>query len=104
MKFFDYLKEFDLKDIKIFGFNNGDVIIPNEPLLKLEGPLAKVQILETTLLNLCNYPTLISTLSNKLKNKFKNIILIEDGINYAQSGLGGLLGSKYGFIGGVDCI
>ena len=69
----------------------------------MEGPLAKIQILETSLLNLCNYPTLIATLANKLKKKFKNINLIEDGINYAQTGLGGLLGSKYSFIGGIDC-
>lgn len=88
--------------MKIYGFNNGDIVIPNEPLFRLEGPLVKIQILETTLLNLCNYPTLIATLANKLKKKYKNVKLIEDGVNKAQTSLGGLLGSKYSFIGGVD--
>ena len=91
-----------MEDVKICGFKNGDMVIPNEPLLRLEGPLAKIQILETTLLNLCNYPTLIATLGNRLKNLFGNILLIEDGVNYAQTGFGGILGSKYSYIGGID--
>lgn len=92
-----------MNDIKIYGFKNAELILPNEPLFRLEGPLAKVQILETTLLNLCNYPTLIATLANKLKAIFgEDTNLIEDGNNYGQTPFGSILGAKYSCIGGVN--
>jgi len=98
-----FLKNLNLNDVKIYGFKNAELILPNEPLFRLEGPLAKVQILETTLLNLCNYPTLIATLANKLKAIFGgDINLIEDGTNYGQTPFGSILGAKYSCIGGVN--
>jgi nicotinate phosphoribosyltransferase len=97
------LQGLNLSDVKIYGFRNADLIIPNEPLYRLEGSLAKVQILETTLLNLSNYPTLIASLANKLKDIFGNeIILIEDGTKFGQSAFGSMLGAKYSIIGGLD--
>jgi len=93
-----------LKDVKIYGFKNAELILPNEPLFRIEGPLAKVQILETTLLNLCNYPTLIASLANKLRGIFGDQVkLIEYGSKFGQSAFGSILGVKYSCVGGVDC-
>ncbi len=92
-----------MNDLNIYGFKNAEIILPNEPLFRLEGTLAKVQILETTLLNLCNYPTLIACLANKLRSIFgEEIKLIEDGSKFGQSAFGSLLGVKYSCVGGVD--
>jgi nicotinate phosphoribosyltransferase len=93
----------DMKDIKIYGLDNCSLALGNEPLLSFEGSLDKVQLIETTLLNLTNYPTLIASLANRLRKLYKNgIKLIEDGSKYAQTSLGGLLGAKYSYIGGID--
>jgi nicotinate phosphoribosyltransferase len=93
-----------LKDVKIYGFKNAELILPNEPLFRIEGPLAKVQIVETTLLNLCNYPTLIASLANKLRGIFGDQVkLIEYGSKFGQSAFGSILGVKYSCVGGVDC-
>lgn len=81
------------------------MLIPNEPILKLEGSLAKIQILETTLLNLCNYPSLISTLANKIRGIFGDKVkFIEDGSKFGQSPFGSILGVKYSMCGGCDGI
>ena len=58
-EFFTYLTQLDMSDIKIYGFSNGDFVLPNEPILTLEGTMDKLQLIETTLLNLTNYPTSI---------------------------------------------
>jgi len=101
-EFFEYLEKMNMSDIKIYGFNNGEFVLPNEPLLTLEGTLDKIQIIETTLLNLTNYPTLISSLSSKLHTIFKNKILIEDGSINSQSPNGAIMGIKYSHIGGIE--
>jgi len=93
-----------MSDVNIYGFLNSEHVLPNEPLLTLEGPLVKIQILESTLLNLTNYPTLISSLALKLRSikGLENKIFVEDGCKHAQSPNGALLGMKYSTIGGVD--
>jgi nicotinate phosphoribosyltransferase len=54
-EFFDYLKNMDLKDLKIYAIKEGSLVFPHVPLMRLEGPLLKVQLLETTLLVLINF-------------------------------------------------
>lgn len=103
MEFFEYLSKLDLSGVNIFGVENGSIVTPNTPLLTLEGPINQIQLIETTLLNLTNYPTLIATHAYKLRMLYPNKILIEDGSEYGQSPNGSISGSKYSFIGGVDC-
>lgn len=107
-EFFDYLSKMDMDGVKVYGFTNADFVIANEPLLTLEGPMSKVQLVETTLLNMSNYPTLIATLALKLRtetsfsSKFHGLILVEDGSANAQSPNGAYMGIKYSAIGGVN--
>ena len=53
--FFEYLLNLDTKDVVVYAIDEGSVVFPKVPLLRIEGPLAVVQLLETTLLNLVNY-------------------------------------------------
>lgn len=89
--------------VNIFGVDNGSIVTPNTPLLILEGPINELQIVETTLLNLTNYPTLIASHAYKLKMLYPDKILIEDGSEYGQSPNGSISGCKYSIIGGVNC-
>jgi len=93
-----------MSDINVYGFLNSEFVLPNEPILTLEGSLAKVQIVESTLLNLTNYPTLLSSLALRLRmiKGLENKIFIEDGCKHAQTANGALIGVKYSSIGGVD--
>jgi nicotinic acid phosphoribosyltransferase len=54
-EFFDFLANLTTKDVRVYAVDEGKVVFPKVPLLRVEGPLAIVQLLETTLLNLVNY-------------------------------------------------
>jgi nicotinate phosphoribosyltransferase len=54
-EFFDYLRKMDMAQLKVYAIRQGSIVFPRVPLMRLEGPLPVVQLLETTLLVLINY-------------------------------------------------
>lgn len=63
-EFFTYLKGFNMNDIEIVGMDNLQIVQPHIPLMTIKGPLAKVQLIETALINFFNYPSLLASLAN----------------------------------------
>lgn len=61
--FFDWLQTLDGSDVKLYAIDEGSVVFPRVPLIRIEGPLAICQLLETTLLVLVNYASLVGTCS-----------------------------------------
>lgn len=54
-EFFEYMKDLTAKEVTLYALEEGSVAFPRVPLIKVEGPLIIVQLLETTLLNLVNF-------------------------------------------------
>ncbi|XP_047507391.1 nicotinate phosphoribosyltransferase isoform X2 [Pieris napi] len=101
--FFDYLKDLTCKDIILSAIEEGSVAFPRVPLLRVEGPLIIAQLLETTLLTLVNFASLMSTNAARYRMfAGKHISLLEFGLRRAQGPDGGLSASKYSYIGGFD--
>ncbi|GAA0146811.1 glycosyltransferase [Lithospermum erythrorhizon] len=101
--FFDYLKGIDCSDVEIYAIPEGSVIFPKVPLMRVEGPVAVVQLLETPFVNLINYASLVAT--NAARHRFvagKSKLLLEFGLRRAQGPDGGIGASKYCYMGGFD--
>lgn len=101
--FFDYLRKIDCSDVEVHAVSEGTVVFPKMPLLRVEGPIAVVQLLETPFVNLVNYASLVAT--NAARHRFvagKSKSLLEFGLRRAQGPDGGISASKYCYIGGFD--
>ncbi|KAF2295266.1 hypothetical protein GH714_032372 [Hevea brasiliensis] len=101
--FCDYLRGLDCSEVELYAVPEGSVVFPKVPLLRIEGPIAVVQLLETPLLNLVNYASLVAT--NAARHRFvagKTKMLLEFGLRRAQGPDGGIGASKYCYIGGFD--
>uniref|UniRef100_A0A1L8DZM2 Nicotinate phosphoribosyltransferase n=2 Tax=Nyssomyia neivai TaxID=330878 RepID=A0A1L8DZM2_9DIPT len=102
-EFFEYLGQLTAKDVILHAIEEGSVVFPRVPLIKVEGPLIVVQLLETTLLTLVNYASLMATNAARYRMVAgKNIKLLEFGLRRAQGPDGGLSASKYSYVGGFD--
>eukprot|EP00980_Cylindrotheca_fusiformis_P003654 scaffold818_cov136-Cylindrotheca_fusiformis.AAC.20 len=98
--FFDYLKNLDTSDLKVQALKEGTVVFPRIPMLIIEGPLGLGQLLETTLLNLVNYPSLLATNAVRMVLAAKPAPCIEFGLRRAQGPDGACTASKYSYVAG----
>ena len=80
----------------------GEIALPHEPLLRIEAPLIQAQLLETALLNVINFSTLVATKAARIKAAAGNDPVIEFGLRRAQGIDGGLTASRSAYIGGCD--
>ena len=80
----------------------GSVAFPYEPLLRIQGPLIQCQILESPLLNLINFPSLIATKAARLRIAAKDDQILEFGLRRAQGIDGILTASRAAYIGGCN--
>jgi nicotinate phosphoribosyltransferase len=100
-EFLDYLKNTPLS-VSIDAVEEGRVVFAHEPLVRVSGPLLQCQMLETPLLNLINFPTLIATKAARVRLAAQGDRVLEFGVRRAQGIDGGLTASRAAFIGGVD--
>ncbi|KPU74487.1 uncharacterized protein Dana_GF24555, isoform B [Drosophila ananassae] len=102
-EFFEYLGNLTARDVTLFAIDEGTVAFPRVPIIKIEGPLIIVQLLETTLLTLVNYASLMATNAARYRMVAgKHVKLLEFGLRRAQGPDGGLSASKYSYTGGFD--
>lgn len=98
-RFLNYLKNLKL-DVDICAVDEGQFVFPNEPILRVSGKLAQCQLLETALLNIINFNTLIATKAARICRAAGDKPVIEFGLRRAQGPDGGLSASRSAYIGG----
>lgn len=98
--YLDYLKDFRFRG-EIYSCTEGEVVFQGEPVVRVEANIIEAQIIETLLLNILNFETLIATKASRMSVQAKGRKLIDFGLRRAQ-GLGGYHASRAAFIGGFE--
>lgn len=99
--FLDYLSALKFS-CDIDAMPEGTPAFPYEPLLRIQGPLIQCQILESPLLNLINFPTLIATKAARVRIAAKDDQILEFGLRRAQGIDGAITASRAAYIGGCN--
>ncbi len=99
--FFDYLANLRFT-CDIDAMPEGTVVFPYEPMVRVQGPLIQCQILESPLLNLINFPSLIATKAARTCIAAQGDQVIEFGLRRAQGIDGALTASRAAYIGGCE--
>jgi nicotinate phosphoribosyltransferase len=98
-EFLAWLSEFTFS-CDVDAVPEGTVVFPREPLLRVRGPIAQCQIVETALLNCINFQTLVATKAARVCLAAKGDRVVEFGLRRAQGPDGGLSASRAAYIGG----
>lgn len=98
--FIEYLRGFSFRG-NLYAPKEGEVVFPEEPILRVEGTLIETQLLETLILNTLNFQSLIATKASRLRHSAGDRGLMDFGMRRAQ-GWGAIHASRAAVIGGVE--
>ena len=98
--FLEFLKKFQFRG-DIFAPQEGEIVFPNEPILRVKGKIIETQLVETIILNVLNFQSLIATKANRIRHSAGDRLLMEFGMRRAQ-GFAAIAASRAAVIGGMD--
>lgn len=98
-EFLEYLARLSFS-CDIDAISEGTVVFANEPLLRIQGPLLQCQLLESPILNIINFQTLVATKASRICRAAAGDPVIEFGLRRAQGPDGAVSASRAAYIGG----
>ncbi len=94
-----YLKDFKFTG-DVYAVPEGTVVFPGEPILTVKAPILQAQLVETAILNMINFQTLIATKAAKICYAANGDKVMEFGLRRAQAPDAGIYGARAAVIGG----
>jgi nicotinate phosphoribosyltransferase len=98
-KFLEYLLDFKFEG-DLYAVEEGNLVFPYVPMLRIEAPILQAQLLESPLLNIINFQTLIATKAARVVHAAENDTVVEFGMRRAQGLDGAISASRAAYIGG----
>ncbi|MDR2517280.1 MAG: nicotinate phosphoribosyltransferase [Spirochaetaceae bacterium] len=98
--FFDYLRDFRFRG-SLWAMDEGRVVFPQEPLIRVDGGLVECQILEGLILNSINFSSLVATKTARVWLASGKGAVMEFGLRRAQGPDGAMSASRSAYIGGA---
>ena len=100
-EFLDYLLELEF-NCDIEAVPEGTIVFPQEPIVRVKGNIILAQLIETPLLNILNFQTLIATKASRIYLAAKGEPVLEFGLRRAQGIDGAIAASRAAYIGGCS--
>jgi len=97
--FLDYLKDFKFTG-DVWAVKEGTPVAPNTPILRVTAPRMEGQFIESALLNMINFQTMIATKANRVVNAAQGADVIDFGLRRAQEEDAAMKGARAGYIAG----
>jgi nicotinate phosphoribosyltransferase len=97
--FLEYLQNLQFT-CDVDAIPEGTVVFPQEPMLRIKGPILQCQLLETPILNMLNFQSLIATKASRIGRVVKEEPILEFGLRRAQGVDGAVTASRAAYIGG----
>jgi len=98
--FLNYLQRMEF-ECDIDAMPEGTVVFPHQPLIRVKGAIIQAQLIETALLTIINFQTLIATKAARIAQAAQGDSVLEFGLRRAQGIDGGISASRAAYIGGV---
>ena len=99
--FFDYLSRFKFTG-DVWTLPEGTIFFPGEPLLRVTAPIAEAQLVETGLLSILHFQTLIASKASRVTTAAAGRPVVEFGSRRAHGMEAGVLAARAAFVGGCE--
>jgi nicotinate phosphoribosyltransferase len=99
-EFLEYLKAFKFEG-DVYAVREGTPIFPNQPVLRVTAKRSQAQFVETALLNMINYQTMIASKTSRVVNAAKEAKVVDYGLRRAQEEDAAMKGARATYIGGA---
>ncbi|MCI5052743.1 MAG: nicotinate phosphoribosyltransferase [Simkaniaceae bacterium] len=99
--FLEFLSQFRF-DLTIDAMPEGTPVFPFEPMVRVQGPIMHAQLLESPLLNILNFQTLVATKAMRVCCAAGESEVVEFGMRRAQGIDGALSSSRAAYVGGCS--
>lgn len=99
--FLDYLSRMEFS-CSLDAIPEGRVVFPHQPLIRVHGPIIQAQLIESALLNIINYQSLVATKAARISLAAEGASILEFGLRRAQGIDGALCASRAAYIGGCS--
>jgi nicotinate phosphoribosyltransferase len=98
-KFLKFLKKLKFTG-DVWALEEGELVFPNEPIVRVTAPIIQAQIFETFMLNAINFQTLIATKASRVVEAAKGRAVVDFGSRRAHGIDAGLKAARASYIGG----